>query len=163
MLLYLVVSRALVESEQQHARVGRNHRSFVVGSGKFADRVQRVERHDGHEFHRVVQVSAQEVDAAKPGNLSLDDPLQNVAPQQCLVGIGVGWRGPAMPNAVNHYLDPAIDLKIAEQDTVLPLSLLHNHQQLPVDRSRSAGVTNLLSHEVRGAVQGATVNSEQGK
>jgi hypothetical protein len=94
--------RTLVESEQELARLGRDHGALIILTCKGADRQERIEPHDGDEFYLLAGLPPQQVDSLKPTDSPGYDPGKNLCLEQRFIGAGVLGRGPAPLDAADH-------------------------------------------------------------
>src|SRR5829696_9098470 len=91
-----------VEPGEQGPRLGRDYRHLVILPGKAANRFDRVEPHDGDEFHFRIQAAAEELDLAEAGDLTALDALEDLVPEKRLVGVSILRGRPAMPDPTDH-------------------------------------------------------------
>ena len=101
-LAHVVMGRAVVEALQERPRLGRHHRHLVVVAGEGANGLHGIEPHEGDELHQVPARAPQQLDSAISGYASARDTLEDLGPEQPLVGVRVRGRGPAVPDPADH-------------------------------------------------------------
>src|SRR5437870_11234228 len=98
--------RALVEARKQRAGFGRHDGQLIVCAGKFPDGLERIERHDGHEFHAIRQRATQQLDAAKSLDRTIANADEDLLVKQSFVRIRIRAGGPPMPDPHDHFGAP---------------------------------------------------------
>src|SRR5690349_13664257 len=91
-----------VEPGEDRPCLGRNDTIFVVLAGEVANRGQRLETHDHDELEFIRVLATKDLDALEPLELAILDADEDPIPEKGFIRVGVGLRGPSMPNARDH-------------------------------------------------------------
>jgi hypothetical protein len=80
----------------------RHDGCLVVFTGKPPHRVECGETHQGHELHFLPRRPSEQIDPEVPVDPPGSDAGEDLLPEQSFVAVGIGWRGPAVPDPDNH-------------------------------------------------------------
>ena len=83
--------RAFIEAGEHRPCLVWDNRYFVVFPRKLAHGIQRIELHDGDEFHLFPGRAAEQLDASKAWDAAVLDADEDLLLEQRLVFIGVAW------------------------------------------------------------------------